>query len=182
MLVSVKALKAASLCVADSNEIRTYLWDVFVDGHVVVGTNGHIGFVDKVGENNDPDTFSTRIPVSIIEEFLKKNKLKDGYIDLVKISDDTAALKFGEDEISFEIQGYYVDYERFLNPNRNIDAVEKIQINTNYLEILHKVNKIIRDSKFIQPILNFTGHNQMFFASWESRLDSHFYVMPCKIK
>lgn len=180
MLLSVKTLKAALLCVADSREVRPYLQHVYVNGKDVVATNGHIGFVDSSDHNPDVDCFVATIPSDILSKFLKDHHVKDGFIHIEKIA-DKVTLRTDDQVVLLPFTDYYVDYNRAFNPKQNLYAIESIQFNTEYLKILHDVNKLVRYHKSQQPIFKFTGDNRMAIAYWEKRPETSFFIMPCKI-
>lgn len=180
MLVSVKSLKSALLCVADHRDIRHYLHDVFVDGKSVVATNGHIAFIERL-ENPEASPIITRIPHKILSGFLKTVDKDEVSVYLsLDMDGKTIIMTSKNSQVSFPQEIYYVSYNVAFNASPMKSATEQVKVNLDYINTLNKINKIIRKNKAINPLLNFNGECGMLHASWESHPQYTFYVMPLR--
>lgn len=181
MKVTIKALKAALLCVAGDDDVRPYLCNIYVNGVDVVATNGHIAYVDSMPNLNDEaDCFAATIPCHILSDLMKKIRGNDGYFVIDKIGKNIA-LKTPIDTVIIPLDETYVQYQNTFARKVQPQPIEEVKLNTDYLEILHKVNKIVRIKKGEQPIITFTGVNRMAVAHWDTYPHARFYMMPYKI-
>lgn len=185
MLISISALKAACLCVADNRDIRKYLQNVYVSDVNVVGTNGHYGFIkDESVNENATHKFEGTLEPKKLNEFLKTVSKDEMYVEAEMLANTiwlTSKNKNGEGIAQpFENQGGYVEFNRAFPKKINSNAIDSIQLNLDYVEVLNKVNKVLRKSKADQPILNFTGYGNVVVAEWKNDVTCRFYVMPIK--
>lgn len=181
MKVSIKALKAALLCVANTDNVRSYLCNIYVNGVDVVATNGHIAYVDNDPDLNEKkDCFAATIPCHIISELLKNIRGNEGYIVVDQVG-KSIALKTMRDTVVIPLDSTFVEYRNTFARKVQPEAIAEVKLNTEYLEILHKVNKIVRGRKGDNPIITFTGNNRLAVAYWEAYPNARFYIMPYKL-
>lgn len=189
MIINVKSLKAAILCVADDREIRKYLCDVFVDGKAIVATNSHIAYIDRTNDNinlSDDQLVKTRIPTSILSGFLKLLDKDTNYIDITTSIDadgnQIARLSVNDKQelvsTGFKVETYYINYDQSFSTKHNYQDTGSIRVNLDYINILNKINKLIRRNKAVSPLLNFNGDRGVIVAEWTSHPNINFYVMP----
>lgn len=187
MLLSVKALRSAILCVADNRDVRTYLRGVYIDGNDIVATNGHIAFIETTTDNKYVTRFSAVIKSDLLNKFLKKVDKSSISVMATRVDDNYLKLDGFDNDGNpvsdiIEYSTFYVNYQSNFGIVENVVKSEttQIKVNLDYLGILAKINKIVKPkgSKHVMPILNFKGEYGMITATWGHSNNIRFYVMP----